>query len=145
MKEIYTIGTSTRSLEEFIEILKNYKIKIAVDVRSFPKSRRFPYFNKEELSKSLESRGIKYVYLGKELGGFRKGGYEKHMETDEFKKGIEILENLAQKEKTVFFCCEKLYFKCHRRFISLALLQKGWKVYHIIDKNRIYEDLRLFK
>jgi len=145
MKEIYTIGTSTRSLEEFIEILKNYKIKIAVDVRSFPKSKRFPYFNKDELSKSLELHGIKYVYLGKELGGFRRGGYEKHMETDEFKKGIEILENLAQKEKTVFFCCEKLYFKCHRRFISLALLQKGWKVYHIIDKNRIYEDLRLFK
>lgn len=139
MKKIFTIGTSNRSWKEFIDILKKYDIKIAVDVRTFPHSKKFPHFSREELSKNLEADGIKYFYLGNELGGFRKGGYVKYMETEEFKKGIEKLEKIAQKVLTVFFCCEKLFFRCHRKFISEVLLSRGWKVYHIVEINRVYE------
>lgn len=136
---IYTIGTSTRSIEEFIEILKKYNIKIAIDVRSFPKSKKFPHFNKENIKTILENESIQYVYLGKELGGFRKGGYESYMETEEFKKGIEKIEKTAIKDLSIFFCAEKIFFRCHRRFISEELVKRGWKVVHIIEKNRIYE------
>lgn len=144
MKKIFTIGTSNRPLQEFIDILKKYEIKIAVDVRSFPQSKRFPHFSKDELSKNLEASAIKYIYLGKELGGFRKGGYIKYMETEKFREGIEKLEKIAEKALTVFFCCEKLFFRCHRRFIANVLLSKGWKVYHIIEINKVYETSSLF-
>ncbi|MCS7203713.1 MAG: DUF488 domain-containing protein [Thermodesulfovibrio sp.] len=140
MKKIFTIGTSNNSIEKFIRILKNYNIKTAIDVRSFPISKRFPHFSKEHISKALEESGIKYFYLGKQLGGFRKGGYEKYMETEEFIKGVEELEKLAEKGNTVFFCCEKLFFRCHRRFIAKVLAEKGWEVYHIVDFDKVYKE-----
>ncbi|MDI1472223.1 MAG: DUF488 domain-containing protein [Thermodesulfovibrio sp.] len=139
MKKIYTIGTSSRIIEEFIEILKRYHIETAVDVRSFPQSKRFPHFNQRKLSGFLERAGIKYVYLGKELGGFKKGGYERYMETETFKEGIKKLEKIGEKSITVFFCCEKLFFRCHRRFISQELTIRGWKIYHIVDRNIYFQ------
>lgn len=139
MKKIFTVGTSDNSLADFIAILKNYRIKIAIDVRSFPVSKRFPHFNREQISKALEEVGIKYFYFGKQLGGFRKGGYEKYMETEEFQRGIEELENVVNDDIAVIFCCERLFFKCHRRFIAKVLEQRGWKVYHIVDFNRVYK------
>lgn len=138
-KLIYTLGTSNRSIEEFIEILKKYQISTVIDVRSFPKSERFPHFNSNNLREALEKDGIKYVCLGKELGGFRKGGYENYVKTEEFAKGIEKLEEIAELGLSVFFCAEKLFFRCHRRFISDVLTERGWKVIHIVDKERIYE------
>lgn len=139
MKKIYTIGTSNRTLKEFIEILKKLNIETAVDVRSFPNSKRFPHFSQNELSLNLEKAGIKYIYLGKELGGFRKGGYEKYMKTEEFKEGIKKLEEIGKNSPTVFFCCEKLFFRCHRRFIADELTLRGWKVYHIIEPQSVQE------
>ncbi|GLI54106.1 DUF488 domain-containing protein [Thermodesulfovibrio yellowstonii] len=142
-KLIYTIGTSNRSIDEFIEILKKYQIKKAIDVRSFPKSKKFPHFNSERLIEALEKEGIGYFYLGDKLGGFRKGGYENYTKTEEFKRGIEALEELAENSLSVFFCAEKLFFRCHRRFISEVLTQRGWKVIHIVEKERIYEHKKI--
>ncbi len=141
-KLIYTIGTSTRSIEEFIEILRIFNIKTLLDVRSFPNSKIFPHFNRENLEISLAKKGFDYVYLGKELGGFRKGSYENHMNTESFKKGIEKLEEIATKSLSIFFCAEKMFLKCHRRFIAEALTQRGWRVIHIIEKDKTYEHKR---
>lgn len=138
-KEIYTIGTSNRYIEEFIDILKHYRIKSAIDVRSYPKSKRFVHFNRVALSEMLNHIGIEYIYLGRELGGFRQKGYLNHMNTEEFKRGIKAIEDFALKKSTIFFCCEKLFFKCHRRFISDELVKRGWKVIHIVDKDKVYE------
>ena len=78
---LYTLGTSNRTFEEFLDLFKEHGIEVGVDIRSFPSS-RFPHFMKECFQRSLESEEIDYHYLGKELGGFRKGGYVAYMETD---------------------------------------------------------------
>ncbi|MCX7857987.1 MAG: DUF488 domain-containing protein [Deltaproteobacteria bacterium] len=100
---IYSIGTSKRELEDFLDILKTYQIKAAVDVRTFPVSKRFPQFCQETLSKVLEYSGIKYIYLGFELGGLRRGGYAKHTIKEEYERGINRLEEMAMSTNTVFF------------------------------------------
>lgn len=94
MKKVYTLGTGRRSEEDFIEILFGYDIKTLVDVRSFPKS-KMPLFTRANLENLLRKEGINYVFLGRELGGFRKGGYEAYTGTEEFKKGIDKLEQVA--------------------------------------------------
>jgi len=134
---IWTIGTSTRSIEEFIEILKKYEIELLVDIRRFPTS-RFDHFKKENLERYLEGEGIKYVHL-EELGGYRRGGYEKYMESDNFKKGLEKLLELAKGGRTAIMCAELLFFRCHRRYLSDKLVELGNNVTHIIDGKRTYE------
>ncbi len=134
---IYSLGTSNRSFDEFLALFKEHGIEVGVDIRSFPTS-RFPHFIKENLQKNLESEGIHYHYLGKELGGFRKGGYLAYMETDAFQRGIERLEEIARKKRTAFFCSERFPWKCHRRWVGQKLFQKGWTVVHIIEKGRIW-------
>ncbi|OAG28499.1 DUF488 domain-containing protein [Thermodesulfatator autotrophicus] len=141
-KLAYTLGTSTRSLEDFLDILKKYEIKQVVDVRSFPKSRRFPHFNRESLSHHLIQQGINYVWMGQELGGFRSGGYEKYMQTPNFSEGLENLIVLIEKAPTVIICAEKLPWRCHRRFISQKLADKGIKVIHIIEKGQTWPSLQ---
>jgi len=136
--EIFTLGTSNRTFKEFLEILEKYQIKVVVDVRHFPTSKLFPHFKKENLKKLLEKEKIKYFHLEK-LGGYREGGYEKYMETKDFKEGLEKLMEIAKREKTAIVCAEKFPWKCHRAFISQALEKKGFKVIHIIDKERIWE------
>ena len=138
MKEIWSVGHSTRTIEEFLEIIRFYRIKTVVDVRRFPSSKKFPWFAREELSYALQKEGIEYIWLGDRLGGFRRGGYENYMKKEEFLKGIEELEEIAKLRKTAFLCAEKLPFRCHRRFISRFLQERGWKVYHIIEKGRLY-------
>jgi len=136
--EIFTIGHSTLSLREFIDLLIKYNIEMVVDVRRFPTSKKFPHFKMEILKEELGKHKISYIWLGEKLGGFRKGGYRNYVETKDFKSGIkELLENL--KGRTVIMCAEKLWFKCHRRFIADELVKKGIKVIHIIDKKRTYE------
>lgn len=137
MKKIYTLGTDRRTEEDFIEILHAYNITSLIDIRSFPKS-KFNIFNKEELRALLEREGIEYHYLGKELGGFRKGGYIAYTLTDEFKRGIEILENIAKGKTSVILCAEKFPWKCHRRWISKELQKNGWTVEHILDKGKVW-------
>ena len=94
MKKVYTLGTGRRSEEDFIEILFAYDIKTLVDVRSFPRS-KMPVFTRANLENLLKKEGINYIFLGKELGGFRKGGYEAYTQTEDFKKGIDKLESVV--------------------------------------------------
>jgi len=137
MKKVYTLGTSIRSEEDFIEILFGYDIKALVDVRSFPKS-KMPIFTRENLENLLKREGISYIFLGKELGGFRKGGYEAYTTTEEFRKGVDVLEDIASKGTSVIVCAERFPWKCHRRWISRELHRRGWQVEHIIDKGKVW-------
>lgn len=137
MHLIYSLGTSNRTADEFLDLFAEHGIKVGVDIRSFPNS-RFPHFMKQPLQNLLESNGIQYEYLGKELGGFRKGGYVAYMETPSFQRGLERLEEVGRKKTAAFFCSEKLPWKCHRRWVAKKLTERGWKVIHIIEKGKIW-------
>jgi len=156
MTQLFTIGHSTRTLEEFIELLQENSIRILADVRTWPHSERYPHFNRDILAESLKKRGIRYEWLGKELGGFRKKGlakespnkawksqsfrnYADHMMTDEFREGIRKLLELADQGKVAFMCAEQYYRNCHRQIISDYLMAKGHEVIHIVDKGKIDE------
>jgi len=137
MKKIYTLGTGRRSEEDFIEILFDYDVKTLVDVRSFPKS-KMPVFTGENIENLLKKEGVNYIFLGKELGGFRKGGYEAYTTTEEFRKGVDVLEDIASKGASVIVCAERFPWKCHRRWIARELHRRGWQVEHIIDKGKVW-------
>ncbi|RLI26891.1 MAG: DUF488 domain-containing protein [Candidatus Hecatellales archaeon] len=133
---IYTVGHSTRSLEEFIRILQAFGVEVAIDVRRFPGSRKYPHFSRETLASKIEGEGIRYVWLGDLLGGYREGGYQAYMETEAFKKGLEKLVKLAENRRVAVFCSEALWFRCHRRFLADKLVEKGFQVVHIYDEKR---------
>jgi len=144
MKEIFTIGHSTRSFEEFLSLLKQFKISILVDVRRFPTS-KLEQFKKEKLEHLLKQEGIKYIHLGKELGGYRKGGYKKYATTKEFMEGIKKLEKIAEENRTAIMCAERVPWRCHRKYISIALEERGWRVIHILDSERVWVPKRKIK
>jgi len=104
------------------------------DVRAFPTS-KWPEFVKEKLQKALPARGIDYVHL-RELGGYRRGGYEAYMRTDDFKRGLEKLMQLARERPTVVMCVASSPSACHRRFIAKKLRRRRWEVIHIIGKGK---------
>lgn len=137
---VFTIGHSARTLREFVELLKEHGIRVVVDVRRFPKSRRYPHFERSELERALEGRGISYVWLGEKLGGFRERGYEAYMDTEDFRRGLmELLRIIEGSEgRVALMCRERLWFKCHRRFISSVLVWLGYRVVHIVDRDRKY-------
>ena len=135
---IYTLGTSRRAEEDFVEILLAYDIKTLLDVRSFPRS-KLKQFTRENLQSLLRSENINYIWLGRELGGFRKGGYEAYTETEEFKRGIDALEAVASESLSVIVCAERFPWKCHRRWIAREMQRRGWRVVHIIDKGKEWE------
>ena len=147
---LWTIGHSTRAGADFIHILKGHQINTLVDVRSFPGSRRYPQFNGSELSESLASEGITYHHLPT-LGGRRRPSpdskntawrnpsfraYADHMETVEFKQGIEKLGELARTSMTMFMCAEALWWRCHRSLIADYLKALGATVIHVIDEKQ---------
>jgi len=135
-KTIFTLGTSSRSLEEFVHLLRANRIEMVVDVRSFPTS-KFPHFRREALSQSLGEEGLGYTYLGKELGGYRKGGYEAYMQTSDFLRGMELLERMATRCRCAILCAERLPRRCHRRFIARSLEERGWKIVDIVEEGRV--------
>lgn len=137
---IYTIGHSTRPLEELIKVLKHYKIERLIDIRHFPRSRHNSQFNKETLEKELPEHGINYFWLEK-LGGFRKGGYKKYMKTKEWQEGFKQLMELASRFTVAIMCAEILHFKCHRRFVADALKRANFSVLHIYDENKAEKHL----
>lgn len=145
-KTIWTIGHSTHTFEELVEMLHSFKIEIVADIRSFPGSRRYPQFNKEALGVSLPQNKIKYIHL-KKLGGRRKvnrdskntawrhvafRGYADYMETEDFKEGIKDLEKIALHNRTAYMCSEAVWWRCHRSMVSDYLKVHGWKVMHIM-------------
>ena len=137
LMRIYSVGTSTRTIEEFMGILKAYAIEVAADVRSFPRS-RFPHFRGTELARLLGEEGIDYCHLGKELGGYRKGGYEAYIDTPPYNDSLTRLEELARGRTAAFFCAERFPWLCHRRFIGASLSERGWEVGHIIEEGKVW-------
>ena len=135
--EVYTLGTSNRGIDEFISILKAYGIELVVDVRRFPTS-KFEHFKKENLERYLRENGFEYFYLGDLLGGYRTGGYQKYMESDDFGRGLQMLIDMVKGKKTAIICREKFPWKCHRWQISRKLTEMGFRVIHIIDEGRTY-------
>ena len=138
VSSIYTLGSSNRTPEEFIQLLNHYCIRALVDVRRFPTS-KFSHFKKESLAKLLTSSHIDYVYLGDLLGGYRRKGYEAYTESNEFREGLKKLESLGSKKSTAVMCAERLPWRCHRRFIGKHLESRGWRIIHIIDEKRVWE------
>jgi uncharacterized protein (DUF488 family) len=148
---IWTIGHSTREIEEFISALEAHGIKLLVDVRSLPGSKRYPQFNKDALAQSLAERGIRYEHFP-ELGGRRKSrpgshniawrnasfrGYADYMETEQFHKGVERLLDLAREAgPTAIMCAEAVWWRCHRALISDFLKARGTEVTHIVDAKK---------
>lgn len=147
---IHTIGHSTRELEDFLHILKSYKIKQLVDVRTMPGSRRVPQFNLENLKPALEDEGISYLHL-KKLGGLRSTnkssintgwrnksfrGFADYMQTQEFEEGLEELVPLAKESSTVIMCAEAVPWRCHRSMIGDALLVRGFDVEDIFSEKK---------
>lgn len=147
VSRLWTVGHSTRSAEEFNEILTAHGIAVLVDVRTFPGSRRYPQFNKEQLAQSLFAAGISYDHLP-ELGGRRQArkdskntawknpqfrGYADHMETADFQKGIEKLLQMAASKRVVIMCAEAVWWRCHRSLIADFLKARGLEVIHLLD------------
>lgn len=143
---IWTIGHSTRTIEEFVELLRNDRIEAIADIRRFMGSRKFLQFDQDALCDSLHAAGIEYVPIP-ELGGRRRGksdshntvwrnasfrAYADHMETDEFKRGIEKLLTLARDKRTAIMCAEAVWWRCHRALVSDYLKAKGIRVIHIL-------------
>ena len=132
---LWTIGHSNRLKEAFLELLKEHNIEVLADVRSFPTS-KIEHFKREEMERWLPEHGVEYVWLGKELGGYRRGGYRAHMRTKLFKEGIEKLLEIAALKRTCIMCMEPNPKYCHRRYISAYLERKGIEVRHIVSKGQ---------
>jgi uncharacterized protein (DUF488 family) len=142
----YTIGHSTRSLDEFVSALKAHAIETLVDIRAFPVSRRLPHFNRESLETELPKHGIRYVWM-KALGGYRKSirndsphtalrnasfrNYADYTLTPEFREAMTELLQLATHSRTAYMCAERVYFHCHRMIVSDWLTAHGHEVLHI--------------
>ncbi|MDE1970218.1 MAG: DUF488 domain-containing protein [Patescibacteria group bacterium] len=148
MPTIFTIGHSTRTIDQFLALLKAHGIEKLVDIRTIPKSEHNPQFNQEEMRTSLEKACICYEHL-KALGGLRHAkkdsknlgwenlsfrGFADYMQTEEFSKGLERLETIAQKKTTVIMCAEAVPWRCHRSLVADALVKKKWRVLHIQSK-----------
>ena len=150
---IWTIGHSTRSADEFNQLLITHAIEAVVDVRSFPGSRRYPHFNKSELSLALERSGIHYSH-NPQLGGRRRPSakskntawknasfraYADHIKTEEFQKGIEELLGISNSKRTAIMCAEAVWWRCHRSLIADFLKASGVTVIHILDARKTEE------
>ena len=145
---VYTIGHSTRTIEEFLELLKTYGITMVLDVRTVPRSRHNPQFNKETLPTILKDQNVKYVHMP-EIGGLRHPkrdsvnlawrnssfrGYADFMQTKEFTDNLLGIVALAGENCLALMCAEALPWRCHRSLISDALVVRHVKVMHIISK-----------
>lgn len=146
MTTIFTIGHSTRPIDEFIALLDKHGIKQLVDIRTIPKSRHNPQFGQEALEEAMTAAGIHYVYL-KDLGGLRSSrkdspntgwrnksfrNYADHMQTDAFKEGLKQLLELGEEHPTAIMCAEAVPWRCHRSLVGDALLVRGVTVLDII-------------
>ena len=151
---VFTIGHSTRTLEELVSLLRHSAIALLVDVRSIPRSRAMPQFNIETLPIALATAGIRYQHL-RALGGRRhhpKGAppsqntywrvpafrnYADYAETDEFRAGLITLRELAREDRCAIMCAEAVWWRCHRRIITDYLLAAGTPVEHILGPGQI--------
>jgi uncharacterized protein (DUF488 family) len=148
---IWTIGHSTRPIEEFLVLLAGARIQMIADVRSFPGSRKYPQYGKEALEATLASRAIGYQWLPA-LGGRRRAspdspntawrnasfrGYADYMSSEEFGHGVAQLLEIASKARTAIMCAEAVWWRCHRSMIADALCVRGIEVVHILDAKHV--------
>jgi len=147
---LWTIGHSTRPIDEFVSLLKAHGIQQLVDVRTVPRSRHNPQYNNEALLKSLRDEDMSYKHMPK-LGGLRKPkkdsintgwrnesfrGYADYMQTDEFQRAIEELIAHGTSKKTAIMCAEAVPWRCHRSLIADALVTRDWEVRHIMSETK---------
>ncbi|MHB1948648.1 MAG: DUF488 domain-containing protein [Gammaproteobacteria bacterium] len=152
MPKLYTIGHSTHTLKEFLEILHAHQITHIVDVRSIPKSRHVPWFNENTFKKSLRKEKIAYTHLAK-LGGLRRTskssinmgwrnasfrGFADYMQTHEFFAGLKELNNIIKKSRRVaIMCAEAVPWRCHRSLIADAEMIRHYSVWEIMSKTSV--------
>jgi len=134
---IFTVGHSSLKLEEFTTLLREFRMEVVADVRSYPYSRRFPHFSRDLLKDALRREGIEYVHIP-QLGGLRREGYPAHMESEEFRAGLKTLTELAEGRRVALMCAERRWWECHRHFIAEVLLQRGFEVVHILGSGRVH-------
>lgn len=134
---LYSLGHSTRSTDELVELLRSAGVERLVDIRHFPGSRRNPQHNREALADELPKRGIDYVWMGETLGGFRKGGYEAWMDTPEFARGLDDLEKLTLSKTAAIMCAEAVPWKCHRRHVARAMAERGHVTVHLLAPGKV--------
>jgi uncharacterized protein (DUF488 family) len=147
---VFTIGHSTRPIEDFIALLKAHEIQLLVDVRTIPRSRHNPQFNRDTLPDSLRPAHIDYQHMP-ELGGLRHArkdstnlawrnlsfrGFADYMETPEFEKGLEHLIEESRTRRTAIMCAEAVPWRCHRSLIADALVARGIEVFEISSVTR---------
>ena len=147
---VWTIGHSTRSAAEFLELLSKNEIEMLADIRRFPGSRKYPHFGVEALTKSLAGARIGYQHLA-DLGGRRQPnpdshndiwnnksfrGYADYMETTEFENAIERLLKIACNKRTAIMCSEAVWWRCHRSLVADFLKARHVEVVHILGLNK---------
>lgn len=145
--KLFTVGHSTRSLDELVELLEREGVRHLIDVRAFPASRRYPHFSKENLESSLPAASLRYTHYP-ELGGRRKGradspnvqwrnagfrAYADYMETPEFTAALDRLIIHAGENTSAIMCAEAVPWRCHRTLVSDAVEARGTRVFHILD------------
>ena len=148
---IISVGHGARTFEAFLELVRGAGIERVVDVRSFPGSRRHPQFGQDALAEALGREGVAYG-RERDLGGFRKPrpdsrhtairnagfrGYADHMETDEFHAARDRLIAMSRETPTAYMCAESVWWRCHRRMLSDALLVAGCDVKHLMDRGKL--------
>ncbi len=146
---VYTIGHSNRGVDEFIGLLKAHGVETLADIRKLPGSNKYPHFNRDELAGSLARAGIRYVYV-EELGGRRPRkkeskntawrnssfrAYADHMETDEFRRGVDSLLGRAAQGRVAVMCSEAVWWRCHRALVADYLKASGVNVRHIMGES----------
>jgi uncharacterized protein (DUF488 family) len=145
---MFTVGHSNRTLDQFIELLTAHQVSLLVDVRTIPRSRHNPHFNRETLPQMLATQGVAYEHLPG-LGGLRHArkdsvntgwrndsfrGYADYMQTEEFERNLAVLRELdTQQRTTVIMCAEAVPWRCHRSLIADALMIRGVPVMHILS------------
>ena len=147
---LWTLGHSTRPIDEFIGLLRAHQIRLLVDVRTVPRSRYNPQFNTDQLAHSLRDAGLRYRHLPA-LGGLRKPkkysvndgwrntnfrGYADYMQTDEFLNALEELMADSRLQPTAIMCAEAVPWRCHRSLIADALVIRGWDSRHIMSETK---------
>jgi uncharacterized protein DUF488 len=153
---IWTIGHSTRPIDEFTDLLRTHRISLLLDVRTVPRSRFNPQFNRDTLARSLRDAGFQYRHLP-ELGGLRKPtkdsvndgwrnasfrGYADYMQTEEFQRALEALMTFGRDKNTAIMCAEAVPWRCHRSLIADALVSRGWDSRHIMSPEKAASHVR---
>ena len=150
---VFTIGHSTRTAEEFVEILDAFEVRLLVDIRTIPRSKRNPQFEGTTLERTLRERGFNYLHM-RALGGLRHPkkdsvnggwrnesfrGYADYMQTSEFGEALAQLMKRASEERTAIMCAEAVPWRCHRSLVGDALIVRGVEVIDILSATKSQE------